>query len=139
MKEPCDQCGKLVLPETKLKTGGLCVPCVRKIYPMWPDKNPQSPKESAPCSKELPLNLDPKIKEIIDKELEMGNEVSGVVNWPRPESNNVSLKYKFIVEHKQLGVQYRENFDPHYLFAEYVDDVSGDTVLASLTSKHLTN
>ena len=106
------------------------MPCIRKIYPMWPNKN--TPKESKPLSKKLPLDLHPRIKEIIDKELEKGNEIEGVGVWPRPKSNNVYLKYRFKLEHKASGIQYHEDHDPHYLIAEYFAHETGDTVLCSI-------
>jgi len=131
-KEPCEKCGAMILPETKRKTGGLCVPCIRKENPAW--SMAYSADAGTPPTTEIPSTVHPDILAIVQSELALGNEVSSVGNWPHAGRANVCLKYKFkgLYQGMSPDVGYAEDHDPHGPFAQYFHKNAGDAVLCSI-------
>jgi hypothetical protein len=69
--------------------------------------------------------LSGKLNEILQLELDAGNEISETFegDWPFPNSIMIFLAkpFKTPIQRNLLGIEFRNVNDPHYWKAEYVD------------------
>lgn len=84
-----------------------------------------------PQNAKLLESLHPKLRNILDRELHIGNEIREIsAGWPTPTSILVILKYAFktaSTSHTD-GLVYKELNDPHYWFAEFFHEETNQIV-----------
>ena len=82
--------------------------------------------------KTLINELSSEMKQILNAEIEAGNEIIETSHGGFSETSDdhifVFLKYPFKSQYDISGICYREINDPHYWKAEYDDDINHQTI-----------
>lgn len=94
----------------------------------------KTPRSLAPQDAKLLESLHPKLRNILDHELNAGNEIREIsAGWPKPTSILVILKYAFKAASTSStdGLVYKELNDPHYWFAEFLHEGTNQIVACS--------
>ncbi len=91
----------------------------------------KTPRSLAPQDAKLLESLHPKLRDILDRELNAGNEIREMsAGWPKPMSVLIILKYAFKAggTSPPNGIVYNEINDPHYWFAEFLHEETSQIV-----------
>lgn len=95
---------------------------------MLPSTSPSLPLQDAATLE----SLHPWLRDLLARELCVGNEIREIsTGWPKSTSILVALKHVFKADNPSppSGIAYNELNDPHYWFAEFVHNESGQMVV----------
>lgn len=83
-----------------------------------------------PADAALIRSLHPALRAIVEREVEAGNGIRDIsTGWPKPTSIVVAMQAAFLLKHGAPGVVHHTIKDPHYWYAEYSNDESGQLIV----------